>query len=168
MHSAVFVSVEEYLNTTYRPDCDYVDGQVVERNVGERTHSTIQRELIVYLHGLSKEFGIEVLPSQRVKVSATRFRVPDLAVLRLPVSEEGIVRSAPLLCIEILSDDDTMEGMLEKIDDYLRFGFPYVWIISPRNRKAYVVTRAGMVEATSGCLETKDPDISVPFSVFFE
>ena len=61
-----------------------------------------------------------------------------------------------------------MVYMQEKIDDYLRFGVPYIWIINPRNKKGYVVTQAGMVEATSGVLETKDPDISLPLSVLFE
>ncbi len=37
--------------------------------------------------------------------------------------------------------------MQEKIDDYLGFGVPYVWIINPRLRKGYVATKAGMVEA---------------------
>jgi hypothetical protein len=50
----------------------------------------------------------------------------------------------------------------------LRFGVPYVWIINPLIKKAYVVTRAGMVEATSGSLETKDPAISLPLTALFE
>lgn len=36
------VSVEEYLNTVYRPDCDYVDGELVDRNVGEKDHAKLQ------------------------------------------------------------------------------------------------------------------------------
>ena len=62
--------------------------------------------------------------------------------------------SPPFVCIEILSKDDTMQYMQEKIDDYLHFGVPYVWIVNPLNKKAYVVTRAGMVEATVA-LETR-------------
>src|SRR5579875_879313 len=27
------ISVEEYLSTSYRPDCDYVDGEIEERNL---------------------------------------------------------------------------------------------------------------------------------------
>jgi len=34
MPVATFVSVDEYLRTAYRPDCDYVDGVVLERNLG--------------------------------------------------------------------------------------------------------------------------------------
>jgi hypothetical protein len=32
------VTVAEYLRTVYEPDCDYVDGRVEERNVGEFDH----------------------------------------------------------------------------------------------------------------------------------
>ena len=61
-----------------------------------------------------------------------------------------------------------MQYMLQKIDDYLNFGVPYVWIISPRDPKGYVATSEGMFEARSGVLETKDPAISVPLAVLFE
>lgn len=36
------ISVDDYLRTTYDPDCDYVDGEVIERNVGERDHGELQ------------------------------------------------------------------------------------------------------------------------------
>lgn len=163
---AALVPVEEYLSTNYDPDCEYVDGQIVERNLGEKPHSRIQRKLILSLSARAEELGMEVLPEQRVQVSKRRYRIPDVAVLCK--SDERIVTSPPFICIEVLSPDDTMQYMQEKIDDYLEFGVPYVWIINPRNKKAYVVTRAGMVEAASGMLETKDLDISLPLSVLFE
>jgi Uma2 family endonuclease len=165
---ATLVPVEEYLRTNYDPDCEYVDGQIVERNLGEKNHSTIQGEILFYLRSRAKELGIQALPELRVQVRKNRFRIPDVTVLRLPRSQEQIVTSPPFICIEVLSPDDTMQYMQEKIDDYLDFGVPYVWIINPRNKKAYVVTRAGMVEAASGTLETKDPAISLPLSVLFE
>jgi hypothetical protein len=34
MATGALVSVDEYLSTSYDPDCDYVDGVVEERNVG--------------------------------------------------------------------------------------------------------------------------------------
>lgn len=33
MAASLAVSVDEYLHIMYRPDCDYVDGEVIERNV---------------------------------------------------------------------------------------------------------------------------------------
>jgi Uma2 family endonuclease len=88
--------------------------------------------------------------------------VPDVAVIKSSQFQGEIFTAPPHLCIEILSKDDTMEYMQEKIDDYLRFGVPYVWIINPRLGKGYVATKAGMVEAGSGVLETRGPDILVP------
>jgi Uma2 family endonuclease len=70
--------------------------------------------------------------------------------------------------IDVLSKDDTMEYMQEKIDDYLQFGVPYIWIINPRLRKGYVATGAGRIEATSGVLETSDPEIRRPVAELFD
>ena len=44
------VSVEEYLRTSY-PDADreYIDGRIVERNVGEVDHSDLQTAIAHYL-----------------------------------------------------------------------------------------------------------------------
>src|ERR1700744_5009601 len=49
--SPVRISVEEYLDTSYRPDCDYVNGEIEERNVGEKDHAIVQRVLTM-LFGL--------------------------------------------------------------------------------------------------------------------
>ena len=168
MGAATLISVEEYLHTNYDPDREYVDGEVVERHLGEKTHSTIQANLIVYFAGRRKEWGVRAYPEQRVQISPTRFRIPDVSVVKLSREQGEIFNNPPHLCIEILSKDDTMQYMQQKIDDYLTFGVPYVWIINPRNRKGYVVTTDGMFEAKSGVLETKDPAISVPLAILFE
>ena len=158
----------EYLNTSYSPDREYVDGLIVERNLGEKTHSGIQGNLVIYLGSRRKRLGIRIYPEQRVQVSPTRFRIPDVTVVQASQPQDEIFRLPPFLCIEILSKDDTMEYMQEKIDDYLRFGVPYIWIINPKNRKGYVVTPAGMVEAKTGLLETQNANISVPLVRLFE
>ena len=168
MGAATLISVEEYLHTNYDPGREYVDGEVVERNLGEGTHGRIQRKLLVYFELHAKELGIESFPEQQVQVSRTRFRIPDVTVIKLSQEQGEIFTNPPHLCIEILSRDDRMQYMLKKIDDYLNFGVPYVWIISPGDRKGYVVTSEGLFEAKSGVLETKDPAISVPLTVLFE
>jgi Uma2 family endonuclease len=167
MGAATLVSIEDYLRTSYSPDREYVDGRIVERNLGEKTHGRIQRKLIVYFDARAAKLGIEVFPEQRVQVSTTRFRIPDVTVIKTSQPQGEIFTAPPYLCIEILSTDDTMEYMQEKIDDYLRFGVQYVWIINPRLQKGYIVTGSGMVEATSGVLTTDDPAIQVPVADLF-
>ncbi len=161
MSVATLVPVEEYLNTNYDPDCEYVDGVIVERNLGEKTHSRIQRNVIGWFWDRRKELPLQAYPEQRVQVSARRFRIPDVTVVKTSQFQDEIFRNPPHLCIEILSKDDTMDYMQEKIDDYLRFGVPYIWIINPRLRKGYIVTSAGIVEAEGGALTTSDPEIRI-------
>jgi len=168
MGAATLVSIEDYLSTSYSPDREYIDGRIVERNLGEKTHSTIQTNLILYLGSRRKELGIKVYAEQRVQVSPTRFRIPDVTVVIASQFQGEIFVSPPHLCIEVLSKDDTLDYMQEKIDDYLRFGVPYVWIINPRLRKGYIATKSGMVEAESGVLTTNDPAIQVPVSELLE
>jgi hypothetical protein len=62
MAAATQISVTEYLNTTYRPDRDYVDGEVLERNLGEYEHSRPQMRLILFFGTREKEWRIRVVP----------------------------------------------------------------------------------------------------------
>ncbi len=36
------ISIEEHLQTSYRPDCEYIDGEVRKKNVGRWKHSRVQ------------------------------------------------------------------------------------------------------------------------------
>lgn len=168
MGAATLVSVEEYLRTSYSPDREYVDGRIVERNLGEKTHSSIQRNLLGWFWDRRKVLPYRAFPEQRVQVSPTRFRIPDVTVVQTSQFQGEIFTNPPHLCIEVLSKDDTLDYMQEKIDDYLRFGVPYVWIVNPRLRKGYISTKAGLVEAESGILETSDPGVRVPVVELFE
>ena len=158
--AATFVPLSEYLETSYRPDCDYLDGEILERNVGEWDHSRLQMLLSGHLSNHEKEWGILVVPEQRVQVKARRFRVPDILVLTTPPSGP-ILTEPPFLCIEILSKSDRMEEMQERIDDYLEFGVRYVWLINPRKRRAFIYSREGVREAKDGILYTNSPDLRV-------
>src|SRR5580700_1710160 len=119
MSSIAGISVEEYLSTSYRPDRDYVDGEVRERNVGEYPHSHLQTCLAIWFGSRRREWDIRVLVEQRVRVNARRFRIPDVCVLRRDQPIEPVFTQPPLVCIEILSKDDRLRDMQERVDEYL-------------------------------------------------
>ncbi len=167
MATSTLLPVSEYLSTDYSPDCDYVDGEVLERNVGEQDHSNVQAELIILLGALRTRVGINVFPEQRVQISPTRFRVPDICVVAGPRPAEQIFTSPPFLCIEILSPEDRYTRMQQKIQDYLSFGVRFVWLIDPQLRRAWVYTPSGMSEAADGVLRTGDPAIEIPLAGLF-
>lgn len=164
----VLVSEEEYLHTIYEPDCDFVDGQVLERNVGERQHSILQGELIVFFAARRKDWKIQCFPEQRVRVAPRRYRIPDVCVYREPAPRERVFTTPPFIAIEILSEDDRMSRLRVKIDDYLRFGVPYVWVIDPDRRKADVYTPPRFYEATDLILRTENPALELPLAQMFQ
>lgn len=152
MISATSVPIQEYLRTTYRPDVDYVDGELVERNVGEFDHSSTQTELAVRLHAQIPAGRRRVLTEQRVQVRATRYRIPDVCVLAENAPREAVVGTPPELCVEILSKDDRMSDILERVRDYFDMGVPVCWIIDPVASSAWTATPGRLTEATDGVL----------------
>jgi Uma2 family endonuclease len=167
MSSVAGVSIEEYLSTAYRPDCDYIDGEVRERNAGECPHSNLQGRLVIWFGNRERDWSIRVLPEQRVRVGPRRFRIPDVCILRRDHPIEPVFTRPPLVCIEILSKDDRGRDMQERVDDYLNFGVPNVWILDPVLRKAYVCTKSGFEEPEAGVLQAVDSAVCVPLAELF-
>jgi len=168
MPTGTLISVEEYLATSYRPDCDYVDGRLVERNVGERDHSSLHAALSSFLFSRRKQWGIQVFVEQRIQVRPQRYRVPDICVI-VGVTDEQILTKPPFLCIEILSPEDRLSRVKERIDDYLAMGVPHVWLLDPRTRQAYAAdTMQGFREIKDRVLRIDNPAIEVPIDQLFE
>jgi len=139
MPIATRVSLEEYLQTEYEPDCDYVDGALEERNVGKKRHSRTQQRIILVLSQRVVSYGLEPLPEQRIQVSPGRVRIPDVCLCAADDDEE-VMHHPPPLCIEILSPEDRLSRLLKIVADYVAFAVPMIWIVDPYNREAFVVT----------------------------
>ncbi len=115
MASSTVIPVSEYLNTSYRPDRDYLDGELKERNMGEQPHARLQMILGRIFDVKRREWGIRVLAEQRIQTSAEHYRIADVCVLRSSDPKDPIVRFAPLLCVEILSKDDSVGELQERV-----------------------------------------------------
>lgn len=168
MSVAALLSIDEYLNTSYEPDCDYVDGVLEERNLGKFDHSRLQALLTIYLGSRERIWGICTVTEQRVRVSGKRVRIPDVCVLLDSHPKEQVIDVPPFICIEILSPDDSVSGMMERLDDYMSFGVPNVWLIDPRRERSYFATAAGLIEAHDNTLRSTNPGIILPVSELFE
>ncbi len=132
------ISEDEYLHTSYSPDCDYVDGIVLERNFGQFDHAFLQRFLAALFFNHEREWEVLGLPEQRLRVRPGKYGVPDLMALPLDYNRAQIVSIAPLLCIEILSPDDRMPRILERCWEYNELGVPETWIFDPETKRAFV------------------------------
>jgi Uma2 family endonuclease len=133
--SVPFVSVEEYLRAPYSPDCDYVDGMVLERNQGRFDHSTIQSHLVVMLSAHARNWRVLVRAELRLKVRERKYRVPDVMVLAINAPRTQVIETPPLLCLEVLSPDDNLSDINQRAVEYLALGVPQTWIFDPAKKQ---------------------------------
>jgi Uma2 family endonuclease len=141
------IALGEYLNGCYRPDCEFTDGHLQDRNLGEHDHAAVQAALIFWFGQRQDEWNIEVLPEQRIRISATKFRVPDICLISLDQPVEQILTKPPLACIEILSPEDALRRMQERINDYRGFGVANIWVLDPATQRGYDCRPSGFLDA---------------------
>ena len=84
------VSEQEYIDTEYEPECEYEDGVLIERNVGEKPHSRIQTLIAMYLALREDLWGVEAFMGQRHRVRKGKYMVPDICIVRAPSPDEDI------------------------------------------------------------------------------
>jgi len=161
------IPVSEYLSTAYRPDVDYVEGEIQERNLGERDHGKLQVFFAVFFSTHRKDWRLDVIPELRVQVREDRFRVPDICILAANAPREQIVRTPPILCIEILSPADTIHRMRERVRDFLDMGVREVWLVDAVSRSVLICSGNSVVEQRQGHLKLDGTDISIPIADIF-
>jgi Uma2 family endonuclease len=123
--------VGDYLRLTEKPYREYRDGVVTPKAMPTKLHSIIQRVLMTLL----QKQGVEAFPELTVRISSSKFLVPDVAVaddFPGPYPTEPV-----LLCCEILSPEDRLGAMLAKCDEYHAWGVPFCWVIDPVKRTAW-------------------------------
>jgi Uma2 family endonuclease len=162
------VTVEEYLATDYEPDCEYNDGVLDERNLGEFDHSYLQGLLTTLFTNQMKFWRAFALPEQRVRLGPRRFLIPDVAVLRLDAKREAILTQPPLITIEIMSPKDRLRSAALKSLEYLEFGVENIWVIDPNERMAYCGTETGLERVESQVLRVDATPIQVDVRELFE
>ncbi len=156
------MDVQEYLRTSFEgADCEYLDGEVVERNMGELPHATVQGRLLYLLMQTVASLGIQVFPEIRIQIHARRYRVADIAVWRAGNIGERIPTVAPFLAVEILSSEDRMVRMQPKIQDYLSVGIEWIWIIDPEEKQALIYSKQNPAGVLSNVLRTENPAIEI-------
>lgn len=165
MAVGTLISVEEYLSTSYDPDMEYVDGVLVERNVGDWLHSLVQRNLIL---AFSRKYpNIYAVPELRSQTRSTRYRLPDVCVL-LAAPKTRYLLDAAFVAIEILSEDDRMSEMMEKLEEYDQKGVPNIWVIDPRLQKVSTYFDGNLQEVRGDVIATGDPRFELTRQEIFQ
>jgi Uma2 family endonuclease len=132
------LSIDEYLHTSYRPDVEFIDGELKERPVVMYVHGEIQSAISMWFGNHKKEWSVVVAVEARTRVSPTRVRLPDVIVDHLVNGprrrREGTANDPPLIVIEVLSERDTYAETQRLARDYQQMGIQNIWLIEPETR----------------------------------
>jgi Uma2 family endonuclease len=165
MAASTQISLGEYLQTSYRPDVEYIDGELKEKtSMGKYEHSRLQALLAAWFIKNQDLWRAVALTEQRVQVSSDRVRIPDLILVPMGPSPDVIV-APPLLVVEILSADDSYSELQERSQDYRAMGVETIWIIDPRTRTARTGTGDNWLETRR--LEVAGSEIYVDVDALF-
>jgi Uma2 family endonuclease len=139
------LSVQEYLDTSF-PDLDreYRDGEVLERSLPDYLHGKTQLLLAAFFAALRKRLSIFPCTETRMRIRSRRYVIPDLAVF-WPDEPSGVPETPPLVAVEILSLDDRLAEVRDKLEEYKTWGVPHVWLVDPHSRRMYTY-QAGLIE----------------------
>jgi Uma2 family endonuclease len=152
--TATLVSVEEYLALSEKPNREYREGEVSSKSMPTKLHSLLRR---ILMELLSKQ-GADAYPELTVRLSPTRYLVPDVAVGEF----EGPYPIEPvLLCCEILSPEDRLGATLAKCEEYHAWGVPFCWVVDPVKQTAWEYAKDGEPVRATAQLHAGDIAIDV-------
>jgi Uma2 family endonuclease len=143
------ISVDEYLHTTF-PDLDraYRDGELVERSGPDYLHGRTQALLLVFFEALRKSLSFYACSETRVKVREGLYLIPAVSVFRPSPPRSSVPDQPPFIAVEILSPDDRLNAVRDKLEEYKSWGVPHVWLVDPHSRRMYTC-EAGLTEVPS-------------------
>jgi Uma2 family endonuclease len=136
MGAKTALSEEQYLHTSF-PDLDkeFRDGELVERTLPDYLHARTQSAFSSYFFVRRNTLPVFVGSELRMKVRPGLYLIPDVAVYRTP--PPLIPDTPPLVAIEILSPDDRLPAVQEKLEIYRTWGVPHVWLVDPHSKQMY-------------------------------
>jgi Uma2 family endonuclease len=102
-------------------------------------HGRTQSRVGSFFEVRSEEYNVFPSTEQRIQLRPGQWVVADLAVYHPKEQSEQYPSQPPLIVIEVLSPDDRMGDVMEKLEEYRRFGVLYVWLADPQRRKLYVM-----------------------------
>jgi Uma2 family endonuclease len=132
------ISAEQYLRTSF-PDLDkeYRDGEIVERSWPDYFHAKTEGLLVAFFAALRKRLPVFTCPELRLRVRQGLYLIPDVSVFHGPEPQMRVPDTPPLVAIEVLSSDDRLTKVREKLEEYRAWGVPHVWLVDPYTKRMY-------------------------------
>jgi Uma2 family endonuclease len=134
--STALVSVDEYLNTSYKPACEYLDGVLKRKPMPTFDHALVQSRLVSLISAQQRSYI--ALPELTVKIREREWLVPDVAIMLRSQIQRPYALDPVFLCIEILSPDDRLAETFTKCEQYHLWGVAHCWVVDPEKKAAWI------------------------------
>jgi Uma2 family endonuclease len=126
------ISVEDYLKSSeWKPDVNYIDGEIEERHMGNREHAAWQSAIQHWFLLHQDQWKICNLPEYRVQVKAASYLVPDVTITAADAPREEVAITPPLAVFEMWSEKSSVRKLLRNLKLYQAMGVPQIWFIDP-------------------------------------
>ena len=137
MGAKTAISLESYLRTSF-PDTDreYRDGETVERGLPDYLHGRVQGAIFAFFWALRSELALFPCVETRMRLRSNLVLIPDVAVF-YPTEPARVPDTPPLVVVEVLSLDDRLTAVREKLEEYQNWGVPHVWLVDPHAKRLY-------------------------------
>jgi Uma2 family endonuclease len=136
MATKQLITAEQYLATPYEREPEFVHGELVERSLPTFPHGNLQLSLGARLFALTRVHGLFSGVEVRVRIAPDVYRIPDIAMWERAPGD--LPDTPPLLVVEILSPDDRMHDVIEKLEEYRAWGVSLIWIVEPELKRLFV------------------------------
>ena len=145
--SGRLVTADELMQHPEWGPCELVRGKVVPVCRPNNEHGMLVAEMSLYVGGFISRHKLGRFFAGDSGVFAGRnpdtVRGPDLHFVRADrwpgkSALKKFLEVSPDLCIEILSPNDPLWKVEEKVNEYLAIGVPLVWVLDPKTRGAFV------------------------------
>jgi Uma2 family endonuclease len=143
------IRAEDYLRMTFEHDAEFVHGEIVERSMPDLTHSRIQTLIAVQVESLRQQHRLSGCVELRMRVVPDVYRIPDVAIFAGKLPKQQVPDKPPLAVIEILSKDDRHSDLMEKLEEYRKWGVPHIWVIDPSTKRFSIYTEFGLQNVSS-------------------
>jgi Uma2 family endonuclease len=127
------LSVDEYLDRNFDPECELLGGETRPKPLGRLTHSMTEKRLLERFYGERRvQFELSVIIDGDIVI-------PDVLVLASdrPATHRDVLDEPPLLCVEVLSPAQRPAEMMAMCERYRDFGVPFCWVVDPVGRRAW-------------------------------
>jgi Uma2 family endonuclease len=143
------ITAEQYLHMTFEHDAEYVHGEIVERAMPDRLHSTLQFLILMAFGRLIQSHPLFPYPELRLRLEPRVFRIPGISVFGGQAPRENVPSTPPLIVIEILSKDERYRILMQKLEEYRVWGVPNIWVVDPLAKRLASYTASGLQYVSS-------------------